>query len=100
MSLEIQQLFLDELLKHGEQLSRKAVVTIDGVERDFSFFRSEIIGNRLQKMVYIENETGTISRAILVDSQGRNLHVKDMDIIKGPHGFMIVFRVDIKIEGA
>lgn len=97
--MEIQQLLVDEVLKFVDDYARKAVVTIDGVKKEYEVYRSDIQGNRLKKMVFIENDMGTITNAILVDSQGRNIFVKDMRISKKEDGFMIVFKLDIKIEG-
>lgn len=97
--MEVQQLLLDEVLNFVDSYARKAVVTIDGVKKEYEVHRTDIKGNQLKKMVFIENEIGTITNAILVDSQGRNLFVKDMNILKKEDGFMIVFKLDIKIEG-
>lgn len=98
--MEVQKLLLDEVLKFVDSYAKKAVVTIDGVKKEYDVYRTSIQGNQLKKMVYIENETGKITNAILVDSQGRNLFIKDMNIVKKEEGFMIVFKLDIKIEGA
>lgn len=97
--MEIQPLLIDETLKFIDSYVKKAKVTIAGVEKEYPIFKTKIEGKEIKKFVYITNETGLISDARLIDAQGRNIHVKKMNIVKDKHGFMIVFKINLKIEG-
>ncbi|MGM7683556.1 hypothetical protein ACSVDA_15560 [Cytobacillus sp. Hm23] len=91
--MEIQQLMLSEILKYIDGVVRKAKVTIDGVVIEKEIHRTITVGNTLRKYVYLDIETGLISRAALVDIQGRELYVKELDYQKGANGFSIVFPI-------
>lgn len=98
--MEIQQLLLDESLKFISGFIKKAKITIAGVEEEFDIHSTKIDGNKLSKRVYLTSETGLITTAKLIDGQGRDIHVKSINIIKGGKGFMVVFQIELKIEGA
>lgn len=95
---EIQNLLIDETLNFIDTFIKKAKVTIDGVEIEKDIYRTKREGNTLRKYVYLDNETGLITRAALVDAQGRELYVKNLNYQKGGDGFMITFPIQQTIE--
>ena len=98
--MEIQQVFVDEMLKFAESYGKKAIITVGGVEREYTVFKTTIEGNEFKKMVFIDDVEGHITNARMVDAMGRNLYVKEYNIVKGPDGFMVLFRMKIIVEGA
>ena len=95
----IHQLLVDMTMDFIQSIASKAVVTMDGIEHQYDFYRVERDGNVLKKYVYLSTEIGTITNARVVDVQGRNLESYTSHIEKGPDGFMIVFYLALKVEG-
>lgn len=95
---EIQNLLIDETLNFIDTFIKKAKVTIDGVKIEKEIYRTKKDGDTLRKYVYLDNETGLITRAALVDAQGRELYVKNLNYQKGGDGYMIVFPIKQTIE--
>lgn len=91
---------VDQVIEFLSTLVRRAIVTIDGNEREYDIYRTKREGNTLKKMVYTTSETGYISTARLVDVQGRTIQTKGVNVQKFEDGFMIVFSIEIKVEGA
>lgn len=95
---EIQQLLVDETLKFIDQFAVKAKVTIDGNVIEKDIYKSRMQGDTLRKYVYLQSEKGLVTRAALVDNQGRELYTKELNYQKESQGFMIVFPITQKIE--
>lgn len=95
---EIQQLLVDETLKFIDQFAVKAKVAIDGNVIEKEIYKSKLQGDTLRKYVYLSEEKGLVTRAALIDSQGRELYTKELNYQKGIQGFMIVFPITQKIE--
>lgn len=95
----IHPLLVDNVIDYIMGLSPKAVVTIDGIDREYEYYRVMREGNLIKKYVYLQDETGKITGAHAVDVQGRQLESYQAHIEKGPDGFMVVFLLELKIEG-
>lgn len=95
---EIQSLLVTETLNHIDRIAVKAKVTVDGLIIEKELFKTKLQGDTLKKYIYLETEKGLVSRAALIDSQGRELYVKELNYQKGNQGFMIVFPITQKIE--
>lgn len=96
---EIQQLLVDETLNLIDGLIKNAKVIIDGkvIMKDVHFTTKK--GDTLRKYVYLDTEAGLITRASLLDSQGRELYIKEPNYQKsGQQGYMIAFPIQQKLE--
>lgn len=96
----IHQLLVDMTMDFIQSIASKAIITINDIEHQYDFYRVEREGNVLKKYVYLSTEIGTVTNARVVDVQGRNLETYSSHIEKGPDGFMIVFYLELKVEGA
>lgn len=95
---EIQNLLSDEILNFVDSYIKKAKVIINGVEIEKEIYRTIKENGVIRKYVYLDHETGVITKAALVDSQGRELYVKSLNYTKGADGFTIVFPIKQTIE--
>lgn len=95
---EIQDLLVNETLNFIDSLIVKAKVTIDGNEIEKKIEKTKRDSNTLRKYVYLDVEKGYISRAALVDVQGRELYVKELNFQKGNKGFVITFPIKQSLE--
>lgn len=78
---------------------RKARFTIDGVERDFDIFRTERMGNILRVMFYLDDYSGPVTHATLLDKDNVILISGTTNFHKENDGFMYVFDIPIIHEG-
>ncbi|MEH6943376.1 hypothetical protein [Bacillus sp. JJ722] len=95
---EIQSLLVDETLRFIDTFIKKAKVTINGQDIEKEIYRTVKNGNELRKYVYLDEEIGLITRAALVDTNGRELYVKTYNYNKNSNGFVIVFPIKQSIE--
>lgn len=95
----IHQLLVDLTLDFLQNVGKKAIVTIDGIDHEYDFKYTEIVGNTVKKYVYLSTEQGQVTNARVVDNQGRNLETYTASIEKGPDGFMVVFYLTLEING-
>ena len=96
--MAIQPRYTSAILEAIKSLGAKAVVTINGVEREYPLLNTIQTENTIKHFVYLENETGTITSAKLVDSVGRELQTYTTVVEKGVNGFTIVFAITIEIK--
>lgn len=89
---EIQQVAISEILNFFSNSIKNAKVVIDGVEYEFPIWQTRFTGDTVRKYVRLgSNERGRITRAALVDVQGREWVVKEYNYEKGQDGFILVF---------
>lgn len=99
--MAIQALYRSAILEAIKRLGEKAIVTIGGVSREYPLLNTLQTDDTIKHFVYLENETGTITSAKLVDSVGRELQTYSTVVEKGQDGLVIVFAIKIEIkEGA
>lgn len=97
--MEIQQSLVDETLNFINRLLVKAKVTIDGVETLKDIHATTIKNGTIRKYVYLETESGLVSRASLMNDKGVEMQIKDLNYQKkSQQGYMIVFPIQQKIE--
>ncbi|MGE7621682.1 hypothetical protein ACQKMD_01145 [Viridibacillus sp. NPDC096237] len=89
----IQDLLIDETLKFYDGLIKKAKIIIDGNEIEKEIYKTVKDGDTLRKYVYLDVEKGLVTKASLVDAQGRELYVKVLNHQKGNKGYAIVFPI-------
>lgn len=92
------RLLEEETLKFWDRLMVRSKVTIDGVSREFPLQFSEIEGKILRKFVYIDDVMGTITKAVLIDNQGREYLPKAVNVKKNDVGQMIAFVIEVDIQ--
>lgn len=88
----------DETLKFWDRYIVGAKVTIDGQEIDYPIFQKRIEERFLKIFVHLQSETGHVTRAKIVDSHGREVRYRDMNIKKNEDGLMVTFILGIRIE--
>ncbi|MCY9546770.1 hypothetical protein [Lysinibacillus xylanilyticus] len=96
--MAIQALYKSAILESIKRLGAKAVVTIGGVSREYSLLNTLQTGDTIKHFVYLDNETGSITSAKLVDSMGRELQTYNTVVEKGKDGLVIVFAIKIEIK--
>lgn len=98
--MAIQQLYKTMILDAMKTMGVKAQVTIDGVTKEYPLSHTTQTDSTLKHFVYLENETGTITSAKLIDSVGRDLQTLTTSIQKGPDGLAVVFAITVNIKEA
>lgn len=89
---EIQQVAISEILNFFSNSIKGAKVVIDGVEREFPIWQTRFTGDTVRKYVKLgSEERGLITRAALIDAQGREWVVKEYNYQKGQDGFILAF---------
>jgi len=96
--MAIQALYKSAILESIKKLGAKAVVTIGGVAREYPLLNTLQTDDTIKHFIYLENETGTITSAKLVDLIGRELQTYSTVVEKGQDGLVIVFAVKIEIK--
>lgn len=93
---EIQPLLVQLTEGFLDSLVASAKVTIDGVthEKEISHTSTRY---GLRKYIKL-TERGTITRAALVDSLGRELYVKEMNYQIGSQGYAVAFPLALEIK--
>lgn len=97
--MAIKQLYVDTLLDYMQTIAKSARVTINGALVDFDIFKTIVEGNTIKHLVYLTNETGSVTNAYLLDAFGRELQSKSFSVNKGEDGFTIVFVTALEIKG-
>ena len=78
---------------------RKGRFLIDGVERDIDIFRTEQFGNIIRVMFYLDDYSGAVTHAALLDRDNAILVSGPTNFYKENDGFMYVFDIPIIAEG-
>lgn len=77
---------------------RKGRFIIDGIERDFGVFGTEILGNIIRVKFYIDDFKGPVTHAALLDHENVILVSGNVNFSKEDDGFMYVFDIPIITE--
>ena len=99
MAVEVKQLLLDQITNFTSSLVHKAVLTLDGIEKDYDIFRTKIENGKVRKFVYLGSGAGHVTNARLIDNARRDLYISDSNIAKTEDGLMIVIDINISIKG-
>lgn len=99
MAVQVKQLFLDQVTNYASNLVHKAVLEIDGVEKDYDILRTKISNGKIVKYVHLDSDEGLITKARLIDNQRRDLMYNEMNVRKLDDGFMMVFTILIEVKG-
>lgn len=93
-----QQLLFDLWVNFMKTTIRSAKLTIDGVVHEKSILEPSIEGNVMKFYIYLDVESGIVSRAALLDHQGREVDVEEMNIEKTQDGQVIVFFYEFELS--
>jgi hypothetical protein len=96
--MAVNDIYIDSLTSYMATLATKAYVTINNTVVEASIIKTETTNRSVKHFVYISSQTGTITRAILVDALGHELQYKTMKLTKGVDGITIVFSLSISVE--
>ena len=99
MAVEVKRLLLDQITNFTSNLTHKAVLTIDGIEKDYDIFRTKIENGKVRKFVYLGSGAGHVTNARLIDNARRDLYISDSNIAKTEDGLMIVIDINISVKG-
>ncbi|MCP1358775.1 hypothetical protein [Aneurinibacillus migulanus] len=94
----IQPRYLDIIRDAADAAVAKSLVTINGEQKEFPIYRTLVDGYKIRKYIYIQNDTGHITNAVLLDHAGNQLAIKPHNVQKGTDGFVICFELEIKLE--
>ncbi|MEH6944773.1 hypothetical protein [Bacillus sp. JJ722] len=95
--LAIKDLYIDETVNFMASLAKRAIVVIDGVEREYTIYRTNKTERKVKHFVYLTNEQGTVSSARLLDGQGRELQTRGFSVKKGADGLVVTFVVELNL---
>lgn len=91
---EITRIAVLETLNFISSSIKSAKVTIDGVERDFPIYKTRQREDTVRKYIYLDAKVqGLVTKAVLVDSQGREWFVREHTHDKKQQGYVIVFPI-------
>lgn len=95
----VTQIVIDRVLQFLKEMSKKAVVTIDGQDLIKSFHSQEVVENTVKIYVFLEDGHGQVTTTKLVDSQGIELDRYSTSIQPSEDGLMIVFTLSVALKG-
>lgn len=98
--MPIEKIMVDDTLDFWDSYIREAVVTLNGQDVAYPIFKTYRTANQLQKLVYMETETGNVTDAWLVNNRGQRVQTKEVNFDKKEDGFMIIFVLDLSIHVA
>lgn len=88
----IQPIAVTEILNFVSNSIKGAKVTVNGVEKEFPIWKTKFAKDTVRKYVKLgTEERGLITKAALVDVQGREWAVENYDYEKGQDGFILAF---------
>lgn len=99
METEISQILVQGALDYFDSMIHEGKVIIDGAEHTFPIWKTRRTDDTLRKYLKLSGEVvGLITKAHLVDNQGRHLYSKTLNFQKEKKGFIIAFPITQKIE--
>lgn len=97
--MEIRERLLNILYQALLSNVRKGRFLIEGIERDIDIFRTERLGNILRVMFYLDDYSGAVTHASLLDQDNAILIDGPTNFYKESDGFMYAFDIPIIAEG-
>lgn len=96
--LEIKPRLIEIIRESIDQAVDCCMVTINGEAKKFSVIKTILKNNELRKYVYVAEDTGLITKAVLIDRFKNELAVQNTSVQKGSDGFTIAFDFVIHVE--
>lgn len=95
----IARVVVDRTLEFLKKMPKKAIVTIDGVDKEKAFHSQVIEGDAVKTYVYLDDGHGRVTTAKLVDEVGIPLDQYSTNIAQSEDGLMIVFTLSVGLKG-
>lgn len=96
---KIENFYIDEARRLIATIAKKAIVTIEGIEYEYSITKTVIRDGFLKHYIEIEDEpVGNIEKAVLVNENGIQLVTGEGIIEKGDDGWQIAFKMFVKVQ--
>ncbi|MBQ7232821.1 MAG: hypothetical protein IJX07_06350 [Bacillales bacterium] len=93
------KILLDILTEFTSNLIHKAVLTVDGVEKEYDIFRTHVENGTVKKFIYLSHASGTVTSGRLIDKQMRTLIFDNCNITQSEDGLLVLFEIRISIKG-
>lgn len=88
----LQEIAVQETLNYVSNMIKSAKVVIGGVEKDYPIWKTKFSENTVRKYVKLGTEAkGLITRAALIDGQGREWAVEEYSYDKRQDSFILAF---------
>ncbi|MFI8714427.1 hypothetical protein [Brevibacillus brevis] len=77
-----------------------ALINVDGILRSYPIHKTLKNGVKVTKYIYLDDveAQGQIQSAVLVDTGGNALAIKNMQVIKGDSGLLIAFEFSLEVK--
>lgn len=95
----VAQIVVDRTLDFLKSMAKKAIVTVDGQEKEIDFHSQLIEGDTIKTHVYLDDGHGTVTEAKLIDEHGIELDKYTVFIEQSEEGLMIVFTLSVVLKG-
>ena len=93
---ELQPIVVQSVIELIDEKTVAATAVLDGVTINMPIYKKSTQYG-LRKYVKFTTERGLLTRVALVDSQGREWYVKEMNYTIGQMGYVVAFPVEVEI---
>ena len=95
---QMQDILIVESLNFIDGIVAKAVAVIDEKDVQKEVWRTVWKDGVLRKYINFDEERGRLTRVALLDREGRELYVKELNYQKGAAGYVVAFDFMQKIK--
>ena len=95
----VKRIVIDRVLEFLKAMPRKAMITMDGMEKEVAFHSQLIEDDTVKTYIYLDDGHGKVTRARLVDQHGIELDDYQINIEPSEDGLMVVFTLAVKVKG-
>lgn len=95
----VARIVMDRTLEFLMNMPKKAVVMIDGQQKEKAFHSKTIEGDTIKVYVYLDDGHGLLTEAKLVDEHDIELDKYTIHIEQGEDGIMVVFTLTVSLKG-
>ncbi|WGV59391.1 hypothetical protein QIH01_28630 [Brevibacillus brevis] len=97
----IQNRLLELLQDDLSNQIKGALINVDGTLRSYPIYKTIKNGFKVTKYIYLDDvqAQGRIQSAVLVDSDGNALAIKNMQVVKGDSGLLVAFEFSLEVRG-
>lgn len=95
----VKRIVIDRVLDFLKAMPKKAIVTIEGIEKEVEFHSQLIENDTVKTYIYLDDGHGKVTKAKLVDQVGIELDDYDTNIESSEDGLMIVFTLSVQLKG-
>lgn len=95
----VKRIVIDRVLELLKAMPKKAIVTMDNLEKEVTFHSQLIENDTVKTYIYLDDGHGKVTRARLVDQHGIELDDYQTNIESSEDGLMIVFTLAVQVKG-